>query len=77
MFSSVLYSPFWLLDKRPLSDITDAARDSATSSCHKCYVYLGDLCKDRHNTTDDIDIYLDKDLRLLVVIVIPVQDNYA
>ncbi|OAQ29116.1 hypothetical protein K457DRAFT_526163 [Linnemannia elongata AG-77] len=39
-------------DKRPLSDITDAARDSATSSCHKCYVYLGDLSRYRQTFND-------------------------
>ena len=73
LFSSVLSSPLWVLDKRPLSDITDVARDSATSSCHKCYVYLGDLCKDRQKTTGDIDIYQDNGWRLPVMI--PTQDN--
>ncbi|KAF9156032.1 hypothetical protein BG015_007598 [Linnemannia schmuckeri] len=39
-------------DKRPLSDITDAARQSALSSCHKCYIFLGDLARYRQTFND-------------------------
>lgn len=39
-------------DKRPLSDITDAARQCAISSCHKCYIFLGDLARYRQTFND-------------------------
>ncbi|KAF9935351.1 hypothetical protein FBU30_003141 [Linnemannia zychae] len=39
-------------DKRPLSDITDTARQAATSSCHKCYIFLGDLARYRQTFND-------------------------
>ncbi|KAF8945824.1 hypothetical protein BGZ47_001901 [Haplosporangium gracile] len=39
-------------DRRPLSDITDAARQSALSSCHKCYIFLGDLARYRQTFND-------------------------
>ncbi|KAG0011081.1 hypothetical protein BGZ80_000966 [Entomortierella chlamydospora] len=39
-------------DKRPDLEITDAARQCAISSCHKCYIFLGDLARYRQTYND-------------------------
>ncbi|KAF9113459.1 hypothetical protein BGX27_001523 [Mortierella sp. AM989] len=39
-------------DKRPTLEITDAARQCAISSCHKCYIFLGDLARYRQTHND-------------------------
>ncbi|CAO3567548.1 unnamed protein product [Mortierella alpina] len=39
-------------DKRPMLEVTDAARQCAISSCHKCYIFLGDLARYRQTYND-------------------------
>ncbi|KAF9437180.1 hypothetical protein BGZ76_001694 [Entomortierella beljakovae] len=34
-------------DKRPTQEISDVARQGAINSCHKCYIFLGDLARYR------------------------------
>ncbi|KAF8935928.1 hypothetical protein BGZ58_004736 [Dissophora ornata] len=34
-------------ETRPMLEVTDAARQCAISSCHKCYIFLGDLARYR------------------------------
>ncbi|KAF9946627.1 hypothetical protein BGZ72_000175 [Mortierella alpina] len=39
-------------DKGPMLEVTDAARQCAISSCHKCYIFLGDLARYRQTYND-------------------------
>ncbi|KAF9580685.1 hypothetical protein BGW38_002569, partial [Lunasporangiospora selenospora] len=39
-------------DKNSMMEITDAARQAAISSCHKCYIFLGDLARYRQTYND-------------------------
>ncbi|KAG0212822.1 hypothetical protein BGX28_005478 [Mortierella sp. GBA30] len=39
-------------DKRPMLEITEAARQCAINSCHKCYIFLGDLARYRQTYND-------------------------
>ncbi|KAF9996066.1 hypothetical protein BGZ65_008329, partial [Modicella reniformis] len=38
--------------KRSMLEVTDAARQCAISSCHKCYIFLGDLARYRQTYSD-------------------------
>ncbi|KAG0225891.1 hypothetical protein B0O80DRAFT_502813 [Mortierella sp. GBAus27b] len=39
-------------DRRPIIEVTDVARQCALSSCHKCYIFLGDLARYRQTHSD-------------------------
>lgn len=43
---------FPLAGKNPSLEISDAARQCAISSCHKCYIFLGDLARYRQTYND-------------------------
>ncbi|KAG0057570.1 hypothetical protein BGZ83_008152 [Gryganskiella cystojenkinii] len=43
---------FPLAGKNPTLEITEAARQGAISSCHKCYIFLGDLARYRQTYND-------------------------
>ncbi|KAF9916347.1 hypothetical protein BX616_004014 [Lobosporangium transversale] len=43
---------FPISDKRPLLEVTDTARQCAISSCHKCYIFLGDLARYRQTYSE-------------------------
>ncbi|KAG0370281.1 hypothetical protein BC939DRAFT_448572 [Gamsiella multidivaricata] len=50
--SGATMQSFPIGDKRPMLEVTDAARQCAISSCHKCYIFLGDLARYRQTFND-------------------------